>query len=384
MESKKNTEMLAGWIMNVAVLGLILGACWYFRSVLVYILAAFVMSLLGHPLMELMRKIKIRGKQLPDSLLAVITIIVILGVLSFTVTQIIPVVLHIVREASVMNTENVLPYNSIINQVNDGIRGIFPSLGPKFNVVTALLEQIRSVMSVTNVTSFLGSVASVTAGIAVGVFSIVFISFFFIKDDNLFCKIISALVPDNIEESVEKTLSEIVHLLSRYFLGLVIEVAGVILVDFLGLWLIARIGPQYALGIAFIAGVLNIIPYVGPLIGEVVGVLLCVVLKYGAGIGLGVPIWAFAIIVLGVMLLAQLIDNFVYQPLIYSTSIKSTPLEIFIVLLIAGKMGGTLGLLMGIPVYTVVRVIAARFFYKQKAVRRLMPDIEKENTNVFM
>ncbi|MBE6222617.1 MAG: AI-2E family transporter [Bacteroidales bacterium] len=384
MESKKNTEMLAGWIMNVAVLGLILGACWYFRSVLVYILAAFVMSLLGHPLMELMRKIKIRGKQLPDSLLAVITIIVILGVLSFTVTQIIPVVLHIVREASVMNTQDVLPYNSIINQVNDGIRGIFPSLGPKFNVVTALLEQIRSVMSVTNVTSFLGSVASVTAGIAVGVFSIVFISFFFIKDDNLFCKIISALVPDNIEESVEKTLSEIVHLLSRYFLGLVIEVAGVILVDFLGLWLIARIGPQYALGIAFIAGVLNIIPYVGPLIGEVVGVLLCVVLKYGAGIGLGVPIWAFAIIVLGVMLLAQLIDNFVYQPLIYSTSIKSTPLEIFIVLLIAGKMGGTLGLLMGIPVYTVVRVIAARFFYKQKAVRRLMPDIEKENTNVFM
>lgn len=384
MESKKNTEILAGWIMNVAVLGLILGACWYFRSVLVYILAAFVVSLLGHPLMELMRKIKIRGKQLPDSLLAVITIIVILGVLSFTVTQIIPVVLHIVREASVMNTQNVLPYNSIINQVNDGIRGIFPSLGPKFNVVDAILEQIRSVMNVTNVTSFLGSVASVTAGIAVGLFSIVFISFFFIKDDNLFCKIISALVPDNMEESVEKTLSEIVHLLSRYFLGLVIEVAGVILVDFLGLWLIARVGPQYALGIAFIAGVLNIIPYVGPLIGEVIGVLLCVVLKYGAGIGLGVPIWAFAIIVLGVMLLAQLIDNFVYQPLIYSTSIKSTPLEIFIVLLIAGKMGGTLGLLMGIPVYTVIRVIAARFFYKQKAVRRLMPDIEKENTNVFM
>ncbi len=383
MEKKSNTELLAGWIMNVAVLGVILGLCWYFRSVLVYILAAFVVSLLGHPLMELMRRIKVRGKQLPDALLAVITILVILGVLSFTVTQIIPVVLHIVREASVMNTQNV-PYNSIINQVNEGIRGLFPSLGPKFNVVTALLEQIRSVMSVTNVTSFLGSVASVTAGIVVGVFSIVFISFFFIKDDNLFCKIISALVPDSMEESVEKTLSEIVHLLSRYFLGLVIEVAGVILVDFLGLWLIARIGPQYALGIAFIAGVLNVIPYVGPLIGEVIGVLLCVVLKYGAGIGLGVPIWAFAVIVFGVMLSAQLIDNFVYQPLIYSTSIKSTPLEIFIVLLIAGKMGGTLGLLMGIPVYTVIRVIAARFFYNHKAVRRLMPDIEKENTDVFI
>lgn len=383
MEKKSNTELLAGWIMNVAILGLILGLCWYFRSVLVYILAAFVVSLLGHPLMELMRKVKIRGKQLPDALLAVITIIIILTLLSFTVTQIIPVVLHIVRETSIMNAQNV-PYNSLLSQVNEAVIGFFPSLGPDFNIVTALLEQIRNVVSVTNVTSFLGSVASVTVGIVVGVFSIVFISFFFIKDDKLFGKIISAIVPDSMEESVEKTLGEIVHLLSRYFLGLVIEVAGVIVVDFIGLWLIARIGPQYALGIAFIAGVLNVIPYVGPLIGEAIGVVLCVVLKYGAGMGLGVPIWAFAVIVFGVMLSAQLIDNFVYQPLIYSTSIKSTPLEIFIVLLIAGKMGGTLGLLMGIPVYTVIRVIAARFFYKHKAVRRLMPDIEKENTDVFI
>ena len=383
MEKKSNTELLAGWIMNVAVMGLILGLCWYFRSVLVYILAAFVVSLLGHPLMELMRKVKIRGKQLPDALLAVITIIIILTLLSFTVTQIIPVVLHIVRETSIMNAQNV-PYNSLLSQINEAVIGFFPGLGPDFNIVTALLEQIRNVVSVTNVTSFLGSVASVTVGIVVGVFSIVFISFFFIKDDKLFGKIISALVPDSMEESVEKTLGEIVHLLSRYFLGLVIEVAGVIVVDFIGLWLIARIGPQYALGIAFIAGVLNVIPYVGPLIGEAIGVVLCVVLKYGAGMGLGVPIWAFAVIVFGVMLSAQLIDNFVYQPLIYSTSIKSTPLEIFIVLLIAGKMGGTLGLLVGIPVYTVIRVIAARFFYNHKAVRRLMPDIEKENTDVFI
>ena len=138
------------------------------------------------------------------------------------------------------------------------------------------------------------------------------------------------------------------------------------------------------IGIAFIAGVLNLIPYVGPLLGEVIGVLLCVVLKYGAGVGLALPIWAFALIVLAVMLGTQLIDNFVYQPLIYSSSIKSTPLEIFIVLLMAGRIGGTWGLLLGIPTYTVLRVIAARFFYKHKAVRRLMPDIETENTSSIL
>ena len=157
-----------------------------------------------------------------------------------------------------------------------------------------------------------------------------------------------------------------------------------ILLDFLGLWLIARIGPDYAIGIAFIAGILNVIPYVGPLLGEAIGVILCLVLKYGAGIGLAVPIWAFALIVLAVMLATQLVDNFVYQPLIYSTSIKATPLEIFIVLLMAGHIGGTVGLLVGIPAYTVVRVIAIRFFSDRKAVRRLIPDIDQENTNALI
>lgn len=379
MENERNVDKLSGWIMKVAVVAVICAACWYFRSVLVYVLAAFVVSLLGQPIMRLFRKFEFKGKGLPDSVLAVLTIVVILLSVSLLVTQLIPVVLHILRDASAMNAQDV-PYNSLLDQINDGLIGVFPSLGKDFNLVSFLLEQIRSVVSLSNVSSLIGSVASVAADVAVGLFSVLFISFFFIKDGQLFGKIISALVPDNIEASVQKTIDEITRLLSRYFIGLVIEVMGVIVVDFLGLWLIAQIGADYAIGIAFIAGVLNVIPYVGPLIGEVIGVLLCVVLKYGAGVGLAVPIWAFALIVLAVMLLAQLIDNFVYQPIIYSTSIKSTPLEIFIVLLIAGQIGGTAGLLVGIPVYTVVRVIAARFFYNHKAVRRLMPDIEEENT----
>ena len=383
MEKGKNVELLAGWLLNLGILAVICGLCWYFHNVLVYILTAFVVSLLGHPVMELLKRIKIKGKSMPDSLLAALTIVIILVFISLIITQIIPVVMHIVRDTSIMNAQDV-PYNSLLDQLNEWIRGMVPSLGPDYDIVSALLGHIRSVMSLNNVTSMLGSVASAAAGAGIALFSIVFISFFFIKDDKLFCKIISALVPDRIESSVEKTISEIVHLLSRYFFGLAVEVVGVIIVDFLGLWLIARIGVPYALGIAFIAGILNVIPYVGPLIGEIIGVLLCVVLKYGAGMGLDVPILGFALIVLAIMLAAQFIDNFVYQPLIYSTSIKSTPLEIFIVLLIAGRLGGTVGLLVGIPVYTVIRVIAARFFYNNKAVRRLMPDIEKENTEVFL
>ena len=383
MENERNIDRLSGWLLRLGAFAAIAAICWYFRSVLIYVIIAFVVSLIGHPLMRLLRRLRIRGKSLPDGLLAIVSILLILAGALLFITQIIPIVTGIIRDASVMNAAE-LPYHTLIDRFNEWIVGLFPGLGGDFDIVSVVLDKIREVINLSNVSSVIGSVASAAAHIAVGLFSVVFISFFFIKDETLFSKIVCALVPDRIEGSVDSTLSDINHLLSRYFIGLIIEVAGVILVDFLGLWLIARVGPDYAIGIAFIAGVLNVIPYVGPLLGELIGVILCVVLKYGAGVGLSVPIWAFALIVLAIMLTAQLIDNFVYQPVIYSTSIKSTPLEIFIVLLMAGRIGGTVGLLVGIPAYTVVRVIAIRFFSHKKAVRRLIPDIDKENTDALI
>lgn len=383
MEEERNVDRLAGWLLRLGAFAAVAWLCWYFRSVLVYIIIAFVVSLIGQPLMRLLRRIRIRGKSAPDGLLAVISILLILVGFALFITQLVPIVSGIIRDASAVNASE-MPYNNLIDQFNDWLVGLFPSLGTDFDVLTVLLEKLKELVNFSNVSSVIGSVASVVAGIAVGLFSVVFISFFFIKDEQLFGKIICALVPDKIEGSVNSTISDITHLLSRYFSGLIIEVLGVILVDFLGLWLIARIGADYAIGIAFIAGILNVIPYVGPLLGEAIGVILCVVLKYGVGVGLAVPIWAFALIVLAIMLAAQLIDNFIYQPVIYSTSIKATPLEIFIVLLIAGRIGGTVGLLVGIPAYTVIRVIAIRFFSNRKTVRRLIPDIDKENTDALI
>ena len=213
----------------------------------------------------------------------------------------------------------------------------------------------------------------------VAIFAIVFISFFFLKEEGLFGRIICAFVPDKHELTLNKTMSEIKQLLSRYFVGLVIEMFGVALADFLGLWLIARLDFSYAIGIGFIAGLLNVIPYVGPLIADVIGIVFGIILKLGTGAGLDVNIWIFALIILIIMLAAQLIDNFIYQPLIYSTSIKAHPLEIFIVLLMAGHIGGTVGMLVAIPAYTVVRVVAIRFFYRYKIIQRLVPDLSEED-----
>lgn len=379
MEQNKqsNVEKLAGfvlWASFLAVVGLL---CWYFRNVLIYIVLAIVVSLLSRPLARLLGKVRIKNRYVPDWLSSLLSILCVLGGFILIVTQVIPVVTGIIREASFFSNLSLFD-GTIADTVNGWAISIFPSLGKDFDAISVLVDYLKGTFSDISITGILGSMASAMVNLVIGLFSVVFISFFLVKDPKLVAKVAAALVPDRIEDSVMEAIGDIEHLLSRYFVGLTLEMIAVAFFNFLGLWLIARIGPTYALGIAFIAGILNILPYVGPLIGEVLGVALCLVLKYGAGIGLDVNIMVFAVIVFAIMLSVQFIDNFVLQPIIYSTSIQSTPLEIFIVLLVSGHVGGILGMLAAIPIYTVIRVVAGRFFYNHKAVRRLMPDLEKD------
>ena len=379
MEQNKqsNVEKLEGfvlWASFLAVVGLL---CWYFRNVLIYIVLAIVVSLLSRPLARFLGKLRIKNRYVPDWLSSLLSILCVLGGFILIVTQVIPVVTGIIKEASFFSNLRLFD-GTIADTVNGWAISIFPSLGKDFDAISVLLDYFKGTFSDISITGILGSMASAMVNLVIGLFSVVFISFFLVKDPKLVAKVAAALVPDRIEDSVMEAIGDIEHLLSRYFVGLTLEMIAVAFFNFLGLWLIARIGPTYALGIAFIAGILNILPYVGPLIGEVLGVALCLVLKYGAGIGLDVNIMVFAVIVFAIMLSVQFIDNFVLQPIIYSTSIQSTPLEIFIVLLVSGHVGGILGMLAAIPIYTVIRVVAGRFFYNHKAVRRLMPDLEKD------
>ena len=378
MEKERNVDKLAGYLIKLGSLAIIAALCWYFKNVLIYIIVAFVVSLIGRPVMKLLKKIRIGKIHLPDWFSAIFTILLIIGFLVLIVTQLVPLVSNIVRDASILNSNLYLESNPI-ERTNEWLIGLFPDLGADFNLVDILMAKLRELVSFNSVTGFVGSVASLVSSAFVGLFAVVFISFFFLKDSDLFGRIVCALVPDRVEQTMTATLNDIKQLLSRYFVGLLLEMLGVALIDFLGLWLIARLDFSYAIGIAFIAGLLNVIPYVGPLMGEAIGVILGVILKIGIGAGLNVNLWVFALIILAIMLTAQLIDNFIYQPVIYSTSIKAHPLEIFIVLLMAAHMGGTVGMLVAIPTYTVLRVVALRFFHRFKPIQRLDPDLSEED-----
>ena len=370
------TEKLAKYILLSAGIALIGGICWMFKSVLAYILIAVVVSLIAKPIMSGLPKIKIKGIKIPHWLLAAVTLLIVIGALSTLIILIIPLISSIVKDVSVMNIESAAKSIAApLSDLNTYLRTYFPALGNDFRLEVAIGEEVQKIVNISGFSSLIGSAASFISSFGVGIFSVVFISFFFIKDDGLFTDIICALVPDKFEQTTEKAISDIGHLLSRYFTGVTVEIFGVALLNFLGLWLIARLGINAALGIAFMTGIFNVIPYIGPLMGGALGTILGLILKYSSAVpvGLDVNFWAFTAILIAVFCFTQLIDNILYQPLIYSTSIKSTPLEIFIVLLVVGHIGGALSMIIAIPIYTVFRVIAFRFFGHVKAISRLIP-----------
>ena len=375
METQKHyTEILAKWLMAafVAVIAWLLFR--QFGSVVVYVLLAGVVSLIAKPLKMMLAKIRIKGHRAPDWFLAILSILLILVIFCGIIAGLAPMVKEVISDvASVTGDTSLGAISSNLAELNAYLVKTF-DLDPGFRIEVAILHQVKSLINVNIFGNVIGSVASALASFGIGLFSVVFIAFFFIRDEKLFSRIICALAPDRHEDEVAQSLSDVEHLLSRYFIGLIVEMSCVGLIDFLGLWAIARLELGTAIGIGFMAGLLNIIPYVGPLLGGVLGTIIAMTIRYcGTGAcGLDIGFWGFLAILVAVFVLAQLVDNFILQPVIYSTSIQASPLEIFIVMLLAGTMGGILGMLTAIPAYTVVRVVAGRFFPQVKFIRRLL------------
>jgi len=128
-----------------------------------------------------------------------------------------------------------------------------------------------------------------------------------------------------------------------------------------------------ALLIGVVAGVFNIIPYVGPIMGALVGISLAATGQLQAH-----PEMEMTSFILGAIipfLVAQGLDNFVLQPLIFSKSVKAHPLEIFLVILAAGSLAGIVGMIVAVPAYSFLRIVAKEFFNGYKVVQGLTKDL---------
>ena len=254
MEKECWRDTLSKYIIYTALAVVIGAICWYFRNIIIYILIAGVLSLIGSPLAESLKKIHIRKWKFPDWAASIVTIVIILSIFLAVVTLIVPIVTSIVKDVSMVNVGNTVKSISVpLQDLNMFLIEKFPNLGPDFRIETFIVEQLQKLFDVSMLSSLLSSVTSFVASFGVAIFSIIFIVFFFFKENGMFSRIIASLVPDRLEKKTMDSIDDIRHLLSRYFLGLLVEICGVALINFLGLMFVAKMGFSASISSAVIA-----------------------------------------------------------------------------------------------------------------------------------
>lgn len=364
MWSNKYVRLLLG-ILGVAILAYI---AWNVRSIIIYFFISAIVAFIARPLMGLLGKLKVGKWVLPNWLKAALVLIIFILVFTGIFRLIIPVVVEQADIISQIDTEvlidrldsSMLMADSWLEKANIS----------KMDILRSLEDEITNIFSVGDVGKYIKGVISGLSNTLIAIFSILFISFFLLKDGSIVDNVVTSLTPDKYIDKIKTIFNDTKDLLSRYFIGILIQIGIVMTVITIGL---SIIGVPNALFIGLLAGIFNIIPYLGPLIGGTVGISLAITSMLEVDPTLNIV--TFGLIALIPFAVAQTLDNFVLQPLIFSKSVKAHPLEIFIVILAAGTLGGVMGMILAVPIYSFLRIVAREFFNGYKVVQGLTKNI---------
>ena len=343
-------------VLIVAVLVAFCAMLWYFTDIFVYMFIALILSVIGSPLVKLFQKIHIGKHRLPDSVAAGITLAAIVAVIGTLINMVIPLISYEIRQLQNIDLTAMLDnLEKASRQVEQWLRHKH-LVSRNFNLAKLLTNRAGEFVSSLHISSIFGDVIGVVGSIFICIFSVLFMTFFALKDDSVFWTMIKKYIPTSLRSNFDNILSETKKQLRRYFFGVFIEMLFVGVLD--GLICFA-LGIPNALLIGVIGGLLNVVPYVGPLIACAASVGIGIYSTVTTG---DATVATVVIKIIATFGAVKLIDDFVLQPNIYGKSVNAHPLEIFIVILIAGKVGGVWGMLFGVPAYTVLRIVVKEFF----------------------
>jgi putative membrane protein len=359
---KMNSNTIAQGILKavgiiVGIVLLVLGL-YKLQNIIIYIVLAAILALIGRPMIKFLKKrLKFR-----NTWATITVIVVILGAFAGLISLFVPMLISQGKNLASID------FKALNDSIHRFLDNLLLSLG--MGRLESQLADIPELLNMQDVSTMLNGFIDVISNIGVGLFSVLFITFFFMKDGTAIINSFLSLVKRERLPQVRKTIEDIKRLLSRYFLGLFLQLSVV----FILLTIVLLIfGVKDALIIAFLCALLNVIPYVGPMIGAVVISVLTISNFMDAD--LQSVILPKTIYVLLGFFITQFIDNVFSQPIIFSNSMKSSPLEIFIVTLISGTLFGIVGMVIAIPAYTVLKVILKAVFPKNKLIQLLTAKI---------
>ena len=361
-------------LLTIAGLILVVLAFWYLSNIVAYVLVSAVLALVGRPLMNVLLKIKIGRFEMPSGLAAVLTlggfIVVIVGFVSIFAPL-------VAEEARIISSIDIDEVAKNLEEPLKELEGLLAQYQLSGNDGQSNEEFIQShianLIDVTRISDVFGGLLGAFGNIFMGIFSILFITFFFLKDRNLLNNFIFAMTPDRHMDKVKNVLNNARATLSRYFIGVLIQITTITTLVTIGLMIV---GLENALVIGFFAGLINVIPYIGPLIGGAFGIVI------GLSTNLHLDFYEEMLPLAGwiglVFAIVQLTDNFVLQPVIFSNSVRIHPLEVFLVILIGSSVAGIAGMILAVPTYAFLRIIASEFLSQFKFVQAMQKAEEED------
>lgn len=362
MDSKTIANGILRAIAVLTGIVLLLYFLYLTQTVLIYLLFAGVVALIGRPIVQFLE----RRLKFPESLAVIVVILLILGLLVGLISLFIPVLVEQGKNLSILDADSFQRNLKLIEvEINKFLGRTHLTVDSMVDTQELKKEFIQGI-EMSFIPKILNGMVSVLSSFSLGLISVLFISFFFLKDSNLIQNSLLTLVPDSKEVGLSHSISKIKNLLSRYFLGLLGQILVLFVIYTITLLLA---GVENALVIAFLCALFNIIPWLGPVIALVLMVLLTITSHLGADFNTVIlPVIGWVVLGFGI---SQLIDNLISQPVIFSNAIKLHPLEIFLVILISGMLFGVVGMIIAIPGYTVLKVILKEFLSENKIVKKL-------------
>ena len=315
------------------------------QLLIIYLFIALVLSITINPLNNWICKIRIRQYKMNRNIAAILCLLTISGFLSIFGYILSPLVIEEIQIISSINIEGIQRF---LNIATEQLNNQFDS----FNIdMEANLMDLLNVLNISSVTGLFQSMIGVLGNIFMAIFSVLFISFFLIRDRAVLKKKVINAISYITPKSTQK-INTIIYFIRRYFIGLCAQTTILFILFGVGMTLLNLPNPWI---LAVFAAVINIIPYFGPLIGfTFTSIIVGTIYLDQNMIELIFPLIIKSFCLFG---LVQSIDNFLIQPTIYSKAFNAHPLEIFFIALSAGFIGGLMWMVIAMPVYTILRII---------------------------
>jgi len=312
-------------LLKVVFVGLLLWFLWVIRDVLLIFLISTIISSAIDPLADFLAKRKV-----PRTLSVLFVYVLALGMLGLVVFLIIP---PLTEQFNAISEADV--YNKLADKV-----GIYRENLTHSEWGRAINDNLKQFAQ-----SFGGAIFDTTKGVINGVITILtvlVISLYLTAEENGMKNFIKHLAPYKHHAYVSRLVNKIQRKMGAWVLGQIILSVVIFGLTYIGLTLLKV---EYALVLALIAGILEVIPFIGPFIAAIPAVILAFIQS---------PTLALLVIVL--YLIIQQLENHVVVPVVMSKSVGLNPVLVILGILIGGTMGGVIGALIAIPVMSGVSV----------------------------